>query len=119
MSVRKRYVDPQAVRFEVPTFPRGAAPAGWFTSAQLARRGLAPASRAVGQLGWRTSAGERFDPLYPAARAVRTGTSTAASTQRSRRAARCTCRTCGASETSRLPVVWGEPRCPVCTGAAR
>ncbi len=119
MSRRKRFTDPAGERFGRPTFPRGAAPAGLLTRAQLARRGLLPGSHPAGQLAWSAADSVHFAELFRSSRAVRAHGSGPAPTSSARRRARSTCAVCGASAAFRLPVLWDGPRCTRCSGAVR
>ena len=120
MSARFFY-DPTGIRYGVPTWPWGMAPAGLATRTQLRERGLRPGGQEpAGQIRWRTRSGRvRIAHLYYVHLALPVRPMTPARERALARAmlARHTCRTCNELHPHCLPTSLGGT-CPPGTGCA-
>ncbi|GAA2517901.1 RRQRL motif-containing zinc-binding protein [Pilimelia columellifera] len=118
--IRTQFHDPEGVRYGIPTFWWGGAPAGYATVRQLRRDGLRPAGQDVAaQIRWRGVGGERVAYLYRVALAAPKRTATPAQRRAidAALAARRTCRTCGVVRDYYIPRSLGE--CLDCAEGAR
>ncbi|WP_412540230.1 RRQRL motif-containing zinc-binding protein [Longispora sp. K20-0274] len=114
---RAAFLDPDALRHSVPTYPWKSAPAGLATRRQLRAEGLRPGGQDIAaQVLWRGIGGVRTAYLYRVALALPKRTAPPAQLAAIGEAlrARRTCSTCRTERTYYIPRKFGE--CLTCAG---